>query len=155
MLSPENEFINYHLHCVIPTQTQEPLTWELPLRGRGNNPTGIHVDRGLIPGLAQWKGAPALLWLWCRLETAAAIQSLACELPYAGIAGQKKKRSLTWTRISRMIKLWYITKPVFRFGMGRLACSKFTPLWSVPYHFPLPSKFLSGFPLWLSSNKAH
>ena len=35
----------------------------------------------------------ALLWLWCRLATAALIRPIAWELPYAtGVALKKKKR---------------------------------------------------------------
>ena len=67
------------------------------------NPTSIHEDMGLIPGLAQWvKGLgvavscgighrlgsdPVLLGLWHRSAAAAPIRPLAWELPYAlGVA---------------------------------------------------------------------
>ena len=64
------------------------------------NPTGVHGDVGLIPGLAQWVGDLALwwataghrcgsglvlLWLWCRLAATAPVQPLAWELPYASV----------------------------------------------------------------------
>ena len=75
------------------------------------NPTSIHGDADLIPGLIQWvKGPsiamgysagrrhgsdPALLWLWWRPEPTAPIRALAWESPYAtGVAlkGQKTKK---------------------------------------------------------------
>ena len=57
------------------------------------NPTGIHEDVGLIPGLAQWVGGPALLWLWCRLAAVVQIRPLAWELPHAmGVALKSKKK---------------------------------------------------------------
>ena len=35
------------------------------------NPSSVHEDVGLVPGLAQWVKELALLWLWCRPIAAA------------------------------------------------------------------------------------
>ena len=54
------------------------------------NPTSIHEDVGLIPGVAVSCGVGlrrssdlALLWLWHGPAVVAVIQPLARELPYA------------------------------------------------------------------------
>ena len=69
------------------------------------NPTSIHEDEGLIPGLAQGSGIamscgvdhrcsldPRLLWLCCRLAAVAPIRPLAWEPPYAAGAALKKRK---------------------------------------------------------------
>ena len=75
---------------------------------RGNEPTIIHEDMGVIPGLTQWvKGSsiamtcvvdlrggsdPSLLWLWYKLAAKAQIRPLAWELPYATGTALKRQK---------------------------------------------------------------
>ena len=55
------------------------------------NPSRIHEDVGLIPGLSPWVKDLVLLWLWHRLAAVALIQPLARELPYASSVALKSK----------------------------------------------------------------
>ena len=71
------------------------------------NPTGIHEDIGLIPGLDQWvEGSqvagscgisprlgsdPVVLWLLCRSAAITPIPPITWELPYATGAELKSK----------------------------------------------------------------
>ena len=58
------------------------------------NPTRNHEVVGSIPGLSQWVGDPALLWLWCRPAATAMIRPLAWEPPYAmGASLEKGKKT--------------------------------------------------------------
>ena len=74
--------------------------WALKFQSGGSlcGSMGVHEDRGLIPGLAQWVNNllmphavkvtdAAWIQLWCRPAAAAQIQPLAWDLPYAiGVA---------------------------------------------------------------------
>ena len=56
------------------------------------NPTRIHKDVCLIPGLPQWIKDPTLLLLWHRPAAVASLQPLTWELPYASSAALKRQK---------------------------------------------------------------
>ena len=56
------------------------------------DPTRNQEIAGLIPGLAQWVGDPALLWQWCRLQATPPIRPPAWETPYATGGALKRQQ---------------------------------------------------------------
>ena len=58
------------------------------------NPTSIHKDAGLIPGLIYWIKELVLLWLWCRQAAAAPILLLVWKHPHTvGVALKRKNKT--------------------------------------------------------------
>ena len=92
------------------------------------NLTSFQKDVVSIPGLAWWvKGSGVavsygighrrssdlvLLWLWCRLASAALIRPLAWEFTYAAGAALKKKRRRRKEAKSYSTKLLYVRQLV-------------------------------------------
>ena len=57
------------------------------------NPSSNHEVAGSTPGLTQWVGDLALLWLWCSPAATAPIRPLAWEPPYATGAALKRQKT--------------------------------------------------------------
>ena len=97
-INVDTTFKNGHLRrcirsldaVIFPKEVIKSVHWSSHCSLAVTNPTKIHKDAGIIPGLSQWVKDLALLCLWHRPTAAAPIRPPPWELPYAVGAALKR-----------------------------------------------------------------